>query len=80
MANENSSRHANVAPRMRVSDVEDRIIGTVTDVMPHGFCIEMEPDSLWVSYDAVFRIDGNSVILVCMREGIEKYRVGEIPG
>jgi hypothetical protein len=80
MANTNSSRQANVAPNMRVSDVEDRIVGMVAKVEPHGFCIEMEGDSLWVSYDIVFRVDGNSVILICVRDGIEKYRVEESAG
>jgi hypothetical protein len=40
----------------------------------------MEGDSLWVSYDIVFRVDGNSVILICVRDGIEKYRVEESAG
>lgn len=64
-----------IVPRMRVCDVEDRNIGSVLAVSPDGFCIEMQPEPWWVSYDSVFRVDGASVVLVCMREGLYKYQL-----
>jgi hypothetical protein len=79
MATGGGSSSANITPRMRVSDVEDRLVGTVLQTRPHAFCIEVQQASVWVSYDIVFRVEGNSVLLVCMREGIDKYRVGEDP-
>lgn len=67
-----------MVPRMRVSDIEDRIVGEVLAIQPRGFCIGMERESFWVSYDIVFRIDGQTVLLLCTREGIDKYRLADL--
>jgi hypothetical protein len=64
---------------MLVSDASDYRVGTVLKATPWCFLIETGRDSLWVSYDIVFRVDGDRVLLVCAAAGIDQYRVDGAP-
>ena len=66
-----------LAPGMLVFDTSDTLLGAVGAVREGSFRVDLPTDRMWVPDDTIFTAQSGRVVLVCMANGVSKYRLPE---
>jgi hypothetical protein len=66
-----------LVPGMLVFDASDTLLGAVGAVREGAFRVDLPNDRLWVPDETIFTAQSGKVVLVCMANGVGKYRLPE---